>query len=284
MTEKVTTLEDLALKIEFETDLNKVKIDNETYDEVFENQKSKLKQWLYSMLHTGNLNNQVKQSSKTFNDLNQQIASSIKDPGIRIETSTQIFNGQTYHVIQGLRIKEEITEDNSIVIPCSRPNLTPGFFMFVHTNNGLHINKVTRHYIYADEPQYAIELWSKCVNELVEKNVSFSAKILSSSDSYPRNDALVFYSSEDKDRVEKSPIKIKEGSQLASQLTYNLYTAEEPIQTNDIQQSFGEHRCSAIVDAIQDYFITGASFKLLLKQRFIANQIDINDVSKNVVK
>ncbi|MGX0513763.1 hypothetical protein ACUXOI_000674 [Staphylococcus capitis] len=32
MTEKVTTLEDLALKIEFETDLNKVKIDNETYD------------------------------------------------------------------------------------------------------------------------------------------------------------------------------------------------------------------------------------------------------------
>lgn len=122
--------------------------------------------------------------------------------------------------------------------------------------------------------------------------MSFSAKILSSSDSYPRNDALVFYSSEDKDRVEKvlikyvekSPIKIKEGSQLASQLTYNLYTAEEPIQTNDIQQSFGEHRCSAIVDAIQDYFITGASFKLLLKQRFIANQIDINDVSKNVVK
>ena len=64
--------------------------------------------------------------------------------------------------------------------------------MFVHTNNGLHMNKVTRHYIYADTPQYAIELWSKCVNELVEKNVSFSAKVLSSSDSYPRNDALVF--------------------------------------------------------------------------------------------
>ena len=94
--------------------------------------------------------------------------------------------------------------------------------MFVHTNNGLHINKVTRHYIYADTPQYAIELWSKCVNELVEKNVSFSAKILSSSDSYPRNDALVFYSSEDKDKVEKvliehvkkAPIKIKKALNL----------------------------------------------------------------------
>ena len=99
MTEKVNMLEDLAYKIELETDLNKGKIDKETYDDVLENQKSKLKQWLYSMLHTGNLNNQVKQSSKTFNDLNQQIASSIKDPGIRIETSTQIFNGQTYQVL-----------------------------------------------------------------------------------------------------------------------------------------------------------------------------------------
>ena len=129
---------------------------------------------------------------KTFNDLNEQIASSIKDPGIRVETSTQNFNGQIYHVIQGIRIKEEVNEDNSIVVPCSRPNLTPGFFMFVHTNNGLHINKVTRHYIYADTPQYAIELWSKCVNELVEKNVSFSAKILSSSDSYQEMTHLCF--------------------------------------------------------------------------------------------
>ena len=76
MTEKVNTLEDLAQKIELETDLNKVKIDNETYDDVLENQKSKLKQWLYSMLHTGNLNNQVKQSSKTFNDLNEQMCRS----------------------------------------------------------------------------------------------------------------------------------------------------------------------------------------------------------------
>lgn len=39
MSEKVSTLEDLALKIELETDLNRVKIDNETYDEVLENQK-----------------------------------------------------------------------------------------------------------------------------------------------------------------------------------------------------------------------------------------------------
>lgn len=39
MTEKVNTLEDLALKIELETDLNRVKIDNETYDDVLENQK-----------------------------------------------------------------------------------------------------------------------------------------------------------------------------------------------------------------------------------------------------
>ena len=44
---------------------------------------------------------------KTFNDLNEQIASSIKDPGIRVETSTQNFNGQIYHVIQGFESKKK---------------------------------------------------------------------------------------------------------------------------------------------------------------------------------
>lgn len=290
MTGKVNTLEDLALKIQLETDLNRIQIDNEIYDDVLVKQKGKLKQWLYSMLHTGNLNSQVKQTSKSFNDLNQQIINKIKDPGISVKTRIQNFKGQPYHVIQGLRIKEAENEDNHIVLPCSRPNLTPGFFMFVHTNNGLHINKVKRYYIYADTPHYAINLWSKCVNQLVKNNVSFSSKVLSSSDSYPRNDALVFYSSEDAEKVEKiliekveqAPIKMKQGSQLASQLSYNLYTAEEPIQTNDIQQSFGEHRCSAIADAIQDYFNTGVAFKLLLKQRLIANHIDITDLSKNM--
>ena len=93
--------------------------------------------------------------------------------------------------------------------------------MFVHTNNGLHMNKITRHYIYADTPQYAIELWSQCVNELVEKNVRFSAKVLSSSDSYPETMHL-FYSSEDKEKVEKVLIEHIERSPIDIKKVHNL--------------------------------------------------------------
>lgn len=59
------------------------------------------------MLHTGNLNNQVKQSSKTFNDLNEQIASSIKDPGIRVETSTQTLTVKSTMLFKGFESKKK---------------------------------------------------------------------------------------------------------------------------------------------------------------------------------
>ena len=39
MTEKSEYVRRFSTKIELETDLNKVKIDNETYDDVLENQK-----------------------------------------------------------------------------------------------------------------------------------------------------------------------------------------------------------------------------------------------------
>lgn len=108
-------------------------------------------------------------------------------------------------------------------------------------------------------------------------------------DNYPRNDALVFYSSKDYVQVEQVLIKevtenpkgIKVGSVLAKKVTDNLYTAEEPIMTNGIQQSFDEHRCNAIADAIQDHFVTSVNFKLLLKQRFMSYKINPENLSEN---
>ena len=108
----------------------------------------------------------------------------------------------------------------------------------------------------------------------------------------PRNDALVFYSSKDylkveeilTQKVQENPRKVKFGSILAKKISENLYTAEEPHMTNEIKQSFGEHRCNAIADAIQDHFITSVNFKLLLKQRLISYSINPEDLSKNFVK
>lgn len=47
------------------------------------------------------------------------------------------------------------------------------------------------------------------------------------------------------------------------------------------EQSFGEHRCNCIADAIRDVFATGLSLESLLHNRMQQYGIDANDFSKN---
>ncbi|MGZ9550237.1 T3SS effector HopA1 family protein [Staphylococcus epidermidis] len=291
MTVKSNSIDNLEKIIKLKADLDRIELNGLYYTGVLERPKNELIQWLYSNLHTGHImfDEERHNSIKNLNDLNEQIITSVEDPGVSIKSQNQMVNGNNYALIHGVRVTEKSDEYNSVVLPCFRPNLTPGFFMFVHTENGIHSSPIKRHYIYADTPSYAIHLWSQCVKELVDKNINFSAKVLSSSNSYPRNDALVFYSSKDYLKVEeilnknvqKNPRKSDFNSILAKKISENLYTAEEPYMTNEIKQSFGEHRCNAIADAIQDHFITSVNFKLLLKQRLISYSINPEDLSEN---
>lgn len=292
MTILKNSIDSLEEIIKLKVDLDRVEINNVSYTGVLERPKNELIQWLYSNLHTGHIGFEESDFIKNLNDLNQQIITSVNDPGISVKSQNQMINGDNYALIHGVRVTEKVNAYNSVVLPCFRPNLTPGFFMFVHTENGIHSAPIKRHYVYADTSSYAINLWSKCVEELVNENIDFSAKVLSSSNSYPRNDALVFYSSKDyvkverilTQRVQENPRKIEIGSKLARKVSENLYTAEEPYMTNEINQSFGEHRCNAVADAIQDHFVTSVNFKLLLKQRLISYSINPEDLSKNIIK
>ncbi|MDG0843983.1 T3SS effector HopA1 family protein [Staphylococcus equorum] len=289
MTILSNSIDNLEKIIKLEADLDQIEINNIRYKGVLEKPKNQLIQWLYSNLHTGNIDSYSNDFIKKLNDLDKKIIDSVEDPGIILKAQKEIVGGKEYTLIHGVRVIGKTDEHESVRLPCFRPNLTPGFFMFVHTENGIHSSPVKRHYIYADNPSYGIDLWAKCVKELVDKNVNFSAKVLSSSDSYPRNDALVFYSSDDYIKVEQILLqKVKEnpkvlidGSLLAKKVYKNLYTAEEPLMTNEIKQSFGENRCNAIADAIQDHFVTSVNFKLLLKQRLISYRINTDDLSEN---
>ncbi|HAB0417283.1 T3SS effector HopA1 family protein [Staphylococcus capitis] len=292
MISKSNSIDNLENIIELRPDLDRVDVNDFSYTGVLEKPKNELIQWLYSTLHTGHVILEDNNSIKNLNDLNQQIVTSVKDPGISIQSQNQIVNGDNYALVHGVRINEKVDECNSLVLPCFRPNLTPGFFMFVHTQNGIHSAPIKRHYIYADSPLYGIPLWAQCIEELIAENIDFSAKVLSSSNNYPRNDALVFYSGKDylkverilTQKVQENPKISNINSILAEKISENLYTAEEPYMTNGIKQSFGEHRCNAIADAIQDHFITSVNFKLLLKQRLISYGIDPDDLSKNLAK
>lgn len=87
---------------------------------------------------------------------------------------------------------------------------------------------------------------------------------------------LIEITRNDSGRITVSPLCEKIGS--------NLGRAEQPMTADGIRQSFGEHRCNAIADAIQDVFTTGLEFRILLKQRFINANIDPNDISKELRK
>ncbi|NJH97158.1 T3SS effector HopA1 family protein [Staphylococcus agnetis] len=288
---KKNDIDNLISIINLKVDLNQVQIFDQTYTGVLENPKNKLIQWLYSVLHTGNTDTQKSESLKSLNDLDSKIISKIKDPQINISCHHQSIENTIYPVVDGIRINEQIDETESkIKLPCFRPNLTPGFFMYINSESNMKSTKIYRHYIYCENPDYAIDLWAKCVGKLTDRNIEFSAKVLSASKNYPRNDALVFYSGKDKEHIEnvlinevkKEPIKLVKESMFSKKLYENLFVAEEPVHSNGLKQSFGEHRSSAIADAIQDYFITGVDFKLLLKQRLLSYNININDLSKNI--
>ncbi|MBI5974391.1 T3SS effector HopA1 family protein [Staphylococcus canis] len=289
MYKSVNSFESIVKNIQLKADLDVIEINDSYYKGVLERPKGELIQWLYSNLHIGN---EKKNDFKKVNNLDGDIYKRINDPGLKVDATLKNINGNDYVEVHGILLKENINKDGTVTLPCFRPNLTPGFFMFVHTKNGMHKGAVTRHYVYSDSSDYAVELWVDCLQELIDKNIDFSAKILSSEESYPRNDALVFYSSGDSDVVEEILKKKVQNnfktpdnpSLLAETVTKNLSKADEPIKINGIQQSFGEHRCNAIADAIQDHFVTSVDFELLLKQRLKAYKIDLNNLSKNTVE
>ncbi|GAA0132818.1 T3SS effector HopA1 family protein [Bacillus velezensis] len=277
--------------ISLKPDLDTIIIKGEKYSEVLKKPKSQLVQWLYCTLHTGNLSLMDNIERYHSSNLDDMISNSVKDPTLLVPAKDVKIKDVSLVEVDGVRINSKLNSEGTVCLPCFRPNLTPGFFMFVHTKSGRHGQSVKRHYIAADHPNYAISVWSKSITKLVKEKLSFSGKILSNTSSYPRNDAIVFYSSEDSDKVEKiltdivveHPNKEMPGSLLYKKIAYNLYTAEEPIVKNGVQQSFGENRCSAIADAIQDHFVTNVDFKLLLKQRLKAYHIDPEDLSKNIL-
>ncbi|MEC1601794.1 T3SS effector HopA1 family protein [Bacillus halotolerans] len=292
MKNSTNSINELYNLLSLKPDLDTIIINGEKYSEVLKKPKSQLVQWLYCTLHTGNLSLMDNIGRYNGTNLDNKISESVKDPTLLVPAKDVKIKDSSLVEVDGVRISSKLNSEGTISLPCFRPNLTPGFFMFVHTNSGQHGQSVQRHYIAADNPDYAISVWSKSISRLVKEKLSFSGKVLSNTSSYPRNDAIVFYSSEDSDKVEKiltdivveHPNKEMPGSLLYKKITYNLYTAEEPIIKRGVRQSFGENRCSAIADAIQDHFITNVDFKLLLKQRLKAYNINPEDLSKNILQ
>lgn len=270
----MTNVNHLAKIINIDTDLDLVTIGNEKFKNCSLRKSSDLSQWLYCVLHTGNPN--LLHGDKQ-EQLTEQIQNTVVNGKSILFGDAENIQGLSCVKIGGVRVYSE--DGKSVVISKCRPNLTPGFFLYMNSvTDGEILSNTDRYYIYADEPSKAIEIWSSIVEKLESISIPFTAKVLSQSSSYPRTDAVVVYSiKEFSNEIRKVILDVaaskypndfeQHTSPLCKALTNVVSFAQQP-KYRGKNVSFGESRCENIAYAIKDSLMTGLDFQMLLRKRF----------------
>jgi len=283
-----------------ETDPARVVVGDKAYESFTPAGSPGLVHWLYSVLHTGHLTTAPPAHNRDA-DYESRIRSLVDDPWMSASVEPQV-GALPEGTVQLGRVRVLAPLDahddgrHTVRLPCFRPNLTPGFFMFVHDEGESRRQgpSLRRHYLGADDPDAALDLWAAAVTELAAANLAFRSKILSRRSSFPRNDALVFYSGSDTGRVEEQLIDIVRRRGVAESWSWSgtsllcrpvigpLHTASDPVRTGPAEQSYGEHRCAAIADAVNDVIAGRGTFVETLETRLRSAHIDPDDVSRNL--
>lgn len=280
----MTNVKQIAKLINIDSDLDLVSIGKHQFDNCSNRPTSELSQWLYCVLHAGN--SQLLQENEQ-GTLREQILQSVGNKKTKLSGVAVKLFGVTCVNIGGVRV---LTKDvNSISVSKCRPNLTPGFFMYMDSVvNGELLSNTDRYYIYAKAPVIAIEIWNTIIEKLEKMCVPFSTKVLSQSSSYPRTDAVVVYTTKEytetvrKIILEVSALKYPNDtglyiSPLCKPLSNVVSFAEQP-KYRGKNVSFGESRCEPIAYAIKDSLMTGLDFQSLLKKRFENSGINPNKI------
>ncbi|TPR12311.1 T3SS effector HopA1 family protein [Apilactobacillus timberlakei] len=277
---------DLSKMIHVNDDTEEIIFNDNTYKNCLSKPVNDLSQWIYCNIHT--FNSMLMENKDIGEDIKDRCSEIVKDDGVLVKPHIEEVFGKKYYCINGIRIGKAQNNKNKIKLPSKRPNLTPGFFMYIHSTE---ISKY-RHYVGASSYTYAMKIWSLGIKQLLSLNVQFSAKILSNTGSYPRNDSVVFYSSDDHEIVESVLKKLIYHfkhpndynffqSPYTEKIIGTLTKAEQPSDKDSINKSLGEHRSEITALAIKDSITTGMDFLTLLNQRFKNANVDLDNISKN---
>lgn len=253
--------------------------------------------WLYLHLHVGNAAAFGLDALRPDEAFEHEIAAAL--PPVRLPTSSSspagvsvTSDGLVRHDVDRVWVVDpSVPEADEILVPCARPSLSPGFFMFVHEPDVDPRAPLTRLYVAHDDPDVALRDWTDCVRRLVDAGLSFRSKLLSRRRAFPRNDAMVVYARDSVepvldvvgDPIVERTYAMSTGSGLCRSLTATVDAGAEPAgPLLRGQTSFGEHRCDALASAIVAVFDEGAD----LAERFAdicrRSNIDPDDVSRNV--
>jgi hypothetical protein len=261
--------------------------------------RSALATWLYTNVHAGNPNAFSTDAVLPDATFERSIRGSINDRTIAVPVRPL---GGNPHVVELHRVRltikdtELITDPGqgpSALIPSQRPNLTPGFFMYVNDPQGWTADTaVIRFYVGHNDPVEALRIWSTAVTRLTDAGIEFRSKILSRRGAYPRNDALVFYATADAESLlaelrsvmkELDAQGLGDGSPLCAQVGFGIHQAEDPrdLRPGRSQPSYGEHRCGMIADALMSAVSGDESYLEALVRLCLESNIDSDNLARN---
>lgn len=268
--------------------------------------------WLYGVLHVGNPHVFATDAVLADADFEQILRTTVADPGLRVPVRP-VAERPGLVELHRVRISVESSTGSvagsapgsapagpgsppSLVIPSHRPRLSPGFYMLVADAPGSGAGgtaELVRYYSPQYDPATAAAVWAEMVEHLRGSGGPFRTKILSRRRAYPRRDAIVVYAPADHDIpgllapvLAAHDVTDIPGSPLCAPAAPGLFVADEPMDPRPGQhrRSFGEHRCTAIAEAVMAVLDGDGSVDLsaALTQAFVAANIDPDDVSRNL--
>ncbi len=271
--------------------------------------------WLYGVVHVGNPQAFATEAVLADADFEQLLRATVPDPGLRVPVRPV---ADRPGLVELHRVRLTVASSTgsmtasapgsgparagslpslpSLVIPSHRPRLSPGFYMLVADtpdSGATGAPELVRYYSPQQDPATAVAVWAQIVEQLRAHGGPFRTKILSRRRAYPRRDAIVVYAPADDDIpgllapvLAAHDVTDLPGSPLCAPATPGLFVADEPMDPRPGQhrRSFGEHRCTAIAEAVMAVLDSAGSVDLAaaLTEACVVANIDPDDVSRNL--
>lgn len=252
--------------------------------------------WLYTIVHVGNRSHSSR-SVRAQEEADPSLLASASHNRVPVPLDP-VGDDEVHGVRLALSDHDRVPgEDRQVLIPCTRPRLTPGFVMHVHDvigDRGNGPGDGIRVYIGVRDLATASQVWTRLTTALDAINLSYRCKVLSSPSAYPRSDSVVCYLlGQRRDEglsiihevvAELSSDSLVEQSPLCRVLSPGLATADnvlDPRLTTEV--SFGQHRCSLIATAVMRVLNDGEDLESALTDLFLEANVDPDDVSRNAV-
>lgn len=265
--------------------------------------------FLYTTLHAGNRGIFAADAVLPDPEFEADIMDAVADPGVMVgvqptERHLGLPHPDNVQIVDLERLRIAVPESDldstsddgelRVRTACLRPNLSPGFCMYVHESDSnpsrAMPGQATRYYVRHEDGDRALADWAGCLERLTAEGLSFRTKILSRRSAYPRNDAIVFYAGQGDEKVRElvtatadGRTETSQGSPLCVAIGSGVSRAEDPHDPRPGYggQSFGQHRCRLIAEAVVEVLDGGPPLADALTARCRVANVEAVDMARN---